>query len=290
MSHLSTAEVAAVTRQKGSRTMVEESTSPVAGSDQRPHDIAEWRPVSRIRAYELVLERVEEQILSGALRVGDRLPAERDLAARLEVSRAAVREAIRTLEAQGVVRSSVGAGPDGGTVVAAMPSQALTQLLRLHVALSNFPMGDVVEARVMLERSSARLAAEHATADDLLRMRQHLEGMDDQQIDREAFNELDTAFHVTIAKAARNRLVADMTIAIRDSMRLPILRAFRVVEDWDVLVHRLRADHHGIYDAIASRAGQLAADLVDTHIRSAYASLPAMAATATFGPNDQSDR
>jgi len=227
--------VSLVNKQKGWLTVPEESTPATAGPDsRRPHGNDKWRPVSRSRAYELVVERVEEQILTGALRVGDRLPAERDLAARLGVSRAAVREAIRTLEAQGVVQSSVGAGPDGGTVVSATPSQALTKLLRLHVALSNFSMGDVVEARVMLERFSARLAADHANVDDLLSLRQHLNGMDDPDIDRETFNELDTAFHVTIAEAGRNRLVADMTIAIRDSIRLPILRAFRVVADWDV--------------------------------------------------------
>jgi GntR family transcriptional repressor for pyruvate dehydrogenase complex len=89
--------------------------------------------------------------------------------------------------------------------------------------------------------------------------------MDHPRVNQKTFNDLDTAFHVAIAEAGRNRLVADMTIAIRDSMSLPILRSLRVAEDWDVLVQRLRAGHHGIYDAIASGAGELAADLVDTH-------------------------
>lgn len=242
---------------------------------------ATWRPVARNRAYELVVERIEEQILTGVLRVGDRLPGERDLAAKLEVSRAAVREAIRTLEAQGVVRSSVGAGPGAGTHVASMPSEALTKLLRLHVALSNFPMGDVVEARVTLERLSGQLAADNATADDLTVLRQLLTQMDDPQIERDAFNELDTAFHVNIAEAGRNRLVADMTIAIRESMRVPILRAFQDLDDWNVLAQRLRSQHHAICDAIASGDGPMAADLIETHIRSAFASLPAMASPPT---------
>ncbi|UUZ60443.1 hypothetical protein [Nocardioides sp. B-3] len=72
------------------------------------------------------------------------------------MSRAAVREAIRTLEGYGVVRSAVGTGKNAGTFIAAMPSRALTRFLRLHVAPANFPMGDVVDARVMLECSSAR--------------------------------------------------------------------------------------------------------------------------------------
>ena len=58
-------------------------------------DPPEWRPVARTRTYQLVISAIEEQILSGSLRVGDALPPERDLAARLEVSRPAVREALR---------------------------------------------------------------------------------------------------------------------------------------------------------------------------------------------------
>ncbi len=73
-----------------------------------------WRPVTRSRSHELVLDQIEEQILAGTLRVGDRLPGERDLASHLQVSRSAVREAIRALEAQGVVRSAVGSGKDAG--------------------------------------------------------------------------------------------------------------------------------------------------------------------------------
>lgn len=233
-----------------------------------------WHPVTRSRSHELVLDQIEEQILAGTLRVGDRLPGERDLASHLQVSRAAVREAIRSLEAQGVVRSGVGSGKDAGTVVSAMPSQALTRLLRLHVALANFPMGDVVDARVMLERSSAALAAEHATATDLETMRTALDGMDLPEIDQERFNELDTAFHVAIAEASGNRLVADMTIALRDSMRRPILHALNALgADWVQVAVQLRADHRAILDAIEVGDAELAADRVDRHIRSADAAL-----------------
>ena len=75
----------------------------------------DWQQIPRMRAYELVINQIESQILAGALKVGDQLPAERDLAAKLGVSRAAVREAMRAMEAQGVVRSGVGVGPDSGT-------------------------------------------------------------------------------------------------------------------------------------------------------------------------------
>ena len=238
-------------------------------------DLGAWQPIARSRSHELVVDQIEEQILAGTLRVGDRLPGERDLASHLQVSRAAVREAIRTLEAQGVVRSAVGSGKDSGTLVSAMPSEALTRLLRLHVALANFPMEDVVAARVMLERSSATLAAQHAAPADLDAMRAALDGMERVGVDRETFNDLDTAFHVAIAEASGNRLVADMTIALRDSMRRPILRALHALgSDWERVADQLRADHRGIFAAIEGGQGEVAAERVDQHIRSAHAALP----------------
>ncbi|MPY84776.1 MAG: FCD domain-containing protein [Actinophytocola sp.] len=228
---------------------------------------AMWRPVLRSRAYELVVDQIEELIVAGTLRVGDRLPGERELATRLEVSRAAVREAIRSLEAQGVVRSAVGSGKDAGTVVSALPSEALTRLLRFHVALANFPRQHVVEARVMLERESVRNAAERATPTDLKAMRELMSAMDDPDRDRERFNELDTEFHVAIAEAGGNRLVADMTIAVRESMQRPLLHASHALgEAWASIADGLRQDHRSIYEALEAGDGVTAQQRMETHI------------------------
>lgn len=229
----------------------------------------EWQQIPRTRAYELVIRQIEDQILAGALHVGDQLPAERDLAAKLGVSRAAVREAMRAMEAQGVVRSGVGVGPDSGTFLTSMPSKSLTQFLRLHMALANFPIADVVETRIMLERWSARLAARQASADDLAAMANLLDAMDAETSDMAAFNELDTDFHVAMAEAAHNSLITEMTTAIRHSMRSMVLDSFRDHGDWKQLSDALRAQHRAIYDAISSRDQQRAADAVEEHLRSA---------------------
>lgn len=225
------------------------------------------------RTYELVLAWVDERILGGELHVGDRLPAERDLAGLLGVSRAAVREAVRTLQAQGVVRSSVGAGAAGGTTLTTVPSGALGRLLRLHVALAHFPLPDVVEVRVALERLSARLAASHASPDDLAAMRALLDEMADPDIPREHFNDLDTAFHVAVAAAAGNRLARDLTSAIRESLRLPILDRIRGVDVWQDLAPVLRADHEAIHAALTRGDADDAAELTERHIRSAWVAL-----------------
>lgn len=144
-------------RNEPCRTTPTQSAPPSA----RTPDLS-WAPIPKSRAHELVIEAIEEQVMSGRLSVGDTLPPERELASMLQVSRAGVREAIRMLESHGALESRVGAGSSSGTIITAMPSTALTRLLRLHIGLSNFPVGDVVELRIALDRTSAGLASKNA--------------------------------------------------------------------------------------------------------------------------------
>jgi GntR family transcriptional repressor for pyruvate dehydrogenase complex len=231
-----------------------------------------WKPVSRVRTYELVLDRIESQIVSGALRAGERLPSERELASLLGVSRPAVREALRILEAQGAVRSQVGNGPDSGTTIERLPSDALARLLRLHVALGSFALEDVVETRVALERSSVVLACGNARPSNLERMRADLVAMDAPDVDRETFNQRDTDFHVALADAGGNRLMSDVTRAIRESVRMPILAGISAMPEtgddgWPRVRDGLRADHHAIYSAVEGGHAEQAADRLEAHIR-----------------------
>lgn len=175
------------------------------------------------------------------------------------------------LEAQGVLRRpQVGTGPESGNIIAGMPSTGLTRLLRVHVALSNFPLEDVVEARITMERGSARLAAAHATPEHLARMRELLDRMDDPSLPREEFNDLDTEFHVVMAEAAGNRLITDLTTALRNALGHDLLRAFGKLDDWDTTAAVLRRDHHAVYEAVVDGDGEKAAARVENHIRDFY--------------------
>jgi len=240
----------------------------------------EWAPVARVRTYELVLQRIEAQIVSGALRAGERLPPERDLAELLGVSRPAVREALRVLEAQGVVRSQVGQGPGSGTTIERVPSDALTRLLRLHVALGSFPLADVIETRVTLERSIAVLACRNARPQNVGQMRAILLAMDEPDITQETFNQLDIDFHVELAEAGGNRLICDMTRAIRESVRVPFLAAVTTMPEtgkysWPIMLDGLRAEHHAVLRAFEAGEGEKAADLLESHIRGFYENVAA---------------
>lgn len=224
----------------------------------------------RLRIHEVVLGRIEEQIATGRLKVGDRLPAERDLAAELGVSRAAVREAIRVLEAMGTVVQATGSGPDAGTILSAVPGAALTHLITLHVMLASIGTADVVRARVALERESARLAASHAGPADHAVIEAQLAVMDDRAIGAETFNDADTAFHLAIARASGNTLVAELTTALRTAMRPTLLRALRAAADFPAMAADLAAQHRGIHAAIRDGDGNRAADLVEAHIDGFY--------------------
>jgi GntR family transcriptional repressor for pyruvate dehydrogenase complex len=262
-------------REKGTMTKNQQAPAEAEGfAGDRPS--GSWRPIARAKTYQLVLDRIEEQILTGELRVGDRLPPERDLASLLGVSRSAVREAIRALQAQGVLHSMVGNGPDSGTIVSGSSGDALTRLLRLHVGLANFPIHDIVEARVMLERWSVRLAAANASDADRERLKGLLDSMEDPDVARAAFNDLDTAFHVAMADAGGSRLVADLTAAVRGSLRYSLLTAFEESPDWAGVVDGLRREHRLIYDRIVAGDGAGAADAVEAHVRGFFGRMEAL--------------
>lgn len=114
-----------------------------------------WQPLHRPRTHEQVFAQIEQRLLDGRLSPGDRLPPERELADQLGVSRAGVREALRILEALGVLTVGVGSGPSSGSVVVSPQSgdgeQALATLLRLQLALARVSPREVAQACAQLE-------------------------------------------------------------------------------------------------------------------------------------------
>lgn len=232
---------------------------------------AGWTQVHRTATYELVLDQIRDQISHGRLRVGDRLPSERELAQGLGVSRVAVREAISVLRALGVARTATGSGPDAGTFLDAAPTDALTRLLELHVMLTSVALPDLVNARVALERESCRLAAASCTREDRGQLRSYLRAMAEPAVTVADFNTLDTDFHVAIARASGSPLLAQMTIALRQSMRGTLLERLTGTSDFVAIQSRLCSEHEGIYDAIHRGQALEASGLMEAHIRDFYA-------------------
>lgn len=234
---------------------------------------AEWRPVRQSRTHELVLERIEEQVVAGELKAGDRLPPERELAPVLGVSRSALREALRVLETIGVLVAHAGRGPDAGARIVRNPDDALGRLLRLHVALGSYNLHDVLEARVVLERSSFEAAATHASADDLAEAEETLRRMQEPDVTVPEFNDLDTSFHVQIARSSGNQLTSTLTSAVRESVRPLILEALEAAEDWPATAAALNAEHTALLTLVREGNGPAAADLAEQHIRGFHGTL-----------------
>lgn len=221
---------------------------------------------AELRAYQVVLRHVEAGILDGTYRKGDLLPPERDLAAQLNVGRSAVREAIRVLDTQGLITASTGRG--GGTRLVPAQGDALARIFRLHLAIAGAGITDLIETRVALERASAAVAAREVslqTLRDLTATVTEMRGV----TSIEEFNELDTAFHVQLARAVRQDLVADLTVAIRQAVRGAIHTATELLEDWPAFRASLIVEHELVLEAIAAGDPDQAATRMEAHIRHA---------------------
>lgn len=224
-----------------------------------------------MKNYELVLHQVEADLAAGRLRIGGRLPGERVLAEQLGISRPSVREAVRVLEAMGVVRTATGSGPEAGAVIVAEPVSPLTAVLRLHLATNHLPMGDVVQTRLLLESWSAReAAARELGADELKVAEELLDRMDDAGLPPEEFHQLDAEFHVALSGLAGNVLIAAVMASLRSAIHGYVLAAVPNLPDWEATAVGLRAEHRAILAAVRGREPERAAELVTAHIRGFY--------------------
>jgi len=215
------------------------------------------------RAFEHILGELEASISAGALEAGDRLPPERDLAARYGVSRASVREAIRVLEAMGIV--SVRRGADHGVVLLQEPGNAFQPVLRLLVALRHVSLDDAIEFRAMVEAGAARRLA--AIGDPGAALAGLLDRMEAPGIRQSDFHALDATFHVTLVRTAGNALLNLVEDAVDGLLRKVITDLSRIAWDWDAIRPQLVAEHRAIHDAIVAGEGERAAALLTKHVR-----------------------
>ncbi len=163
-------------------------------------------PVQSAKVFERVAEQIEKRILEGELRKGDRLPTERELAEQFQVSRTAVREAMKSLAQKGLIDMR----PGRGTIVIDGAREAMQNSISLMMKLKLGEVGgsdNLVEFRVILETEIAALAAARATEKEILAMREAIRVMDENLNDADAFINADNAFHEALAQATQNALI-----------------------------------------------------------------------------------
>ncbi|MCP2637529.1 GntR family transcriptional regulator [Microbacterium sp. HD4P20] len=222
------------------------------------------------RAWRVVLEKIETDLLDGALQPGDRLPPERELAATLGVGRSSVREALRVLEVMGLIRTGTGSGPTSGAIIIATPRGGMSALLRLQVAAQGFPLDDVVATRLVLESAVVETLAadpDRATAG----ARAVVEAMESVDLTPAEFLSLDAQLHLALAEASGNVVVAAMMAGLRTAIESYVQAGAERIMDWDATAVRLRREHRAILDAVDAGDVDRSRALVRDHITGYYA-------------------
>ena len=179
-------------------------------------------PLRRDRLYEQVALRIQNMIAAESLRPGDRLPSERDLAGRLNVSRSVIREATRVLSVRGLVNVRSGSG----TYIQELKISDASAPIGLFLKLKQSPNGidSLCEVRCTLEVEIAGLAAERATEQDIAAMRASIDSMVAHVENAEQFTSDDLSFHMALAAATHNDLYSVLLQPIAD-----LLLEFRVI-------------------------------------------------------------
>jgi GntR family transcriptional repressor for pyruvate dehydrogenase complex len=218
--------------------------------------------VSIGRISEVIVEQVRLLIRQGQLSAGDRLPSERELCERFGVSRVTVREALRVLEANGLVEIRVGAR--GGAFVTAPSSKLVGEGIADLITLASLTAVEVTESRMVFELGIVPLVCERATQqdiDDLYeicdRSKKALQG-DDYPL------ELSAEWHQRYAESAHNRAITMLVESLHGPLLMSLERAREVSP-----MHGRRGvnEHRSLVDAIAARDATTAAALMATHLK-----------------------
>lgn len=162
-----------------------------------------FAPIKTRRAFEVICEQIRAQLAAGTLKTGDKLPAERELAVAFQVSRSALREALRSLEVAGVIKNVKGA--KGGAFVQTAEPDRIVQAMQDYVHLGDISLGELTEARLALQDVIVRLACERATEADLAELEEIAERTK-QESGVEARYQCAVAYYRVLARATKNRI------------------------------------------------------------------------------------
>ena len=218
----------------------------------------DFKVIKRRSLYQDIVGQIQEFIRDGILKPGDRLPAERDLAERLQVSRSSLREAMRALELQGLLVSRPGAG----TFVSTESLDTLTSIIATSLTEARDTLTDIFEVRHLLEPQIAALAAERATPSDITHMVEALEEQERQIASGETGVEGDTAFHFAMAQGAQNWALVKVMSTVGDILRQSRDQALQTPGRPE----RSLASHRYILDVIQHRDVEGARSAMQHHI------------------------
>lgn len=226
-----------------------------------------------------IIERIGDAVRAGELSPGDRLPPERELAERFGVSRVSVRDALRSLEALGLIEVKVGAG--GGPIVRAPGAEIVRESLTNLLLTSTLRPVDIAEARLLLDFGSVALAAARATEEDLDDLERMLQEAREHLAAGTYSSGMSGRWHLRLAEAAHNPAITLLVAAVRGSMSMSVVRLSsqrqgQSTGDWN---RTSIEKHEEILAALRARDTRRAQSLMAEHLLSNHRSADEVRAT-----------
>ena len=218
------------------------------------------RSVRQRRLYEDIVQKFHSLIRQGDLQHGARLPSERMLAEQFSVSRSSVREAIRSLELQGLVVSRRGSG----TFINTEAIESVVAVLASTLSTGSETLKEIFEVRHLLEPQIAAVAAIRADPDEVRRMAEILEEQQQQLEQGETGVDADTAFHFALASATHNSALVKVVSAVEGILQLSRDRSLQEPGR----AKRSLASHHQILEKVRSGDAEGARKAMEYHLTS----------------------
>ena len=218
------------------------------------------------RIFEDLAAQIEAAIFDGRLRVGDKLPAQRDLVTMFQTSRAPLREALRVLEQKGLI--DIKRGSRGGAVVKTPDTEPAVESLALLIRHRKITLHELSEFREGVEGNVAALAAQRASDADINKLKALLDKagglLKDGTAAWESFNRVDNAIHVAIARIAGNRVYEFVLRMVHDNI-------LRYYEDHPLQDERFMQENFqdlcDIVTALGKKQGTVVRALMQSHVR-----------------------
>jgi DNA-binding FadR family transcriptional regulator len=212
------------------------------------------------RASSAITDQIRQAILTGRLTAGKRLAPERELAEQFGVSRVTVRDALRSLEAMGLIEVRVGA--HGGAFVTAPTGSVVAQSMSDMMMMSIVSPEDIAEARLIVELGTVTLACARATDEDLLALRE-LCTLGTRELKAKTYTrERSWEFHSLLAAAAHNGAVAGLAQSFRSTLSMHPLRA----REGAAAPGKTVAEHGRILEALERRDSDAARREMADHL------------------------
>jgi len=222
-------------------------------------------PLKKTRLYEEIIKQLIDLIKKGTLKPGDKLAPERELAVQLNVSRTAIREALRSLETMGFIESRVG----GGTFVKEITLDNVMDPFSSILSQDKKLIMELIEVRLLLEVETARLAALRMNDEKATRIEKAIEMME-RDIKNGGIGLLgDNEFHNAVAEAADNSAMLKILGMCGDLLSSTREATLRIPEQPQKTI----VDHRNIFEALKSKDSKNAAKLMKEHLEKAQKNL-----------------